>query len=231
MTQSTQDNCIWMTDKWSSPHRRLTFRVILTGHPEILVTQHKALEPPYLASFERLVNVLEAGEKGLPHNPGDVPTAFAPYRNQHIVWKLPEAFNTTDFMIVSEPYAEVFRSVDLGHGAIYPVDLYQFDKTTRIEQGPFFIVVLGCLKNTFEPTPLAESHSTMTYDGINKCYDYHPTILIDDVFCFTPPALEGPDLWQERRIRGGAVFFSDRLRRRFEEAKLKAFNFARCPIV
>jgi hypothetical protein len=65
---------------------------------------------------------------------------------------LPDAFNTTDFMVVTQPYADIFRSVDLGHGALYPTDLYQFDRKQRIEQGPLFIVVLGCRKYAFVPT-------------------------------------------------------------------------------
>lgn len=229
MTETTQATCVWMTDKWDGPTGRLTFRVTLPDYPETLVTDHRALEPPYFASFERIVGVREAMNKGLPHHPEDVPKSMAPFGRGHIGTTLPEVINTTDFMVVTERYAEIFRSADLGHGALYPIDLYQFDRKRRIDQGPFFIVVLGALKNTFVPTELATVNSLRTYDSINNCYDYSPLSLLDDVFCFAPTALEGPDLWIERRIMGNKVFFSDRLKRRFDEADLTAFNFARCP--
>lgn len=156
----------------------------------------------------------------------EMPPAFYVSPHKRIT-KLPEAFYAGGYIVVQEKCAEVFRQFDPGENSLVPKKIFQNDKTTSVE-GQFYILNLGTLKDTLIPAksssligPINHARGTMWR---------FPLKAADDQFVLSSKALEGPDMWNEKSMFE-AIFFSERLWRALEQAKLtKPFMGFRCQI-
>jgi len=95
----------------------------------------------------------------------------------------------------------------MGRGALYPVKIFQHDRTTPVE-GEFFSLSFGNQK-----TALVKGQSPKLRDanlGDNSWL--LPFVLKDGDLTVTPQALDGPDLWIDTGVRR-AIFGSDRRNR------------------
>jgi hypothetical protein len=148
---------------------------------------------------------------------------FAIYPNRTHA-RQPDLFNTVRGTVVSEATAEVLRQMDLGQTRLFPVTLYQHDRTTPVE-GTYHFLHIAEHKRALLP---AQS------SGLNKPYDnkdlwtFFGTEIKDDDLMLDASALSGVDLWLDPSLRR-SVFMSDRLAQALKAAKLsKRFGLRRC---
>lgn len=130
------------------------------------------------------------------------------------------------FTMVSGKAADVLRQFDLGEGAIYPVQLFDKDRTTPVE-GEFFYLTHGNRKDSFLP------HRSP--DARDNYGDGHvwspPPIPENDQLFYGPAALEGPDIWRDEKTRRG-LMMSDRLVQALKKAgALRGWLLLRCPVI
>ncbi|WP_192179617.1 hypothetical protein [Mesorhizobium amorphae] len=127
-------------------------------------------------------------------------------------------------VVVSAACADVLRQFDLGHSSLYPIKLFQHDRTTPVE-GEYFCLNIGERKDVFlrEYSPLVRVFGT----GRMKM----PPNLHDDDVAVSSAGLEGPDLWVSPPLIR-IFFLSDRLTQALRAAKMgRVFGFRACRIV
>ncbi|MDA8747666.1 hypothetical protein N9M66_05600 [Litoreibacter sp.] len=132
---------------------------------------------------------------------------------------------TNNTIYVNEKLADVLKSVNLGQGALYPLQAFQHDRITPIEEILFSLnignaketVVVEKSKNIQQPWP-----------GVDV---YAKKISIaDDDLVVTKNCLEGSDIWADPRFFS-AFFFSDNLMKKLQKAELKnALRPLRCQV-
>lgn len=137
----------------------------------------------------------------------------------------PAFFNGNGYWIVSRKAADIIGQFDLGDGGLYPVQMFQSDRTTPVE-GEFLCLNVGAQKSAFLP----EQSPRVA----NRIPDYSwglPGRDIDDALHVSAAALSGPDLWYDPRVYNG-FFVSDALGTALKKAGMaKAFRLYRCPVV
>lgn len=132
------------------------------------------------------------------------------------------------YLIVNEAVADVFRQFDLGpHGGIYPVEIYQKDRRTRVP-GEYFHLVFANRKSAIDPvkSKLRESPvkpSRWIYKPLTNPQDHD--------YVVDASALEGPDIWHDTAM-WKAVFMSDELGKALRTAKLsRRFGLRKCQVI
>jgi hypothetical protein len=174
----------------------------------------------------RIVDIAKRYTLGDKLQDSEMPPAFCAQPHKRIA-KLPEAFYANGYIVVQEKCAEVFRQFDLGENSLVPKKIYQNDRTTPVE-GQFYILNFGTVKDTLIP-----EKSTSLTGPINHASGTmwrFPLKTADDQVVLSSKALEGPDMWHEKSMFE-AIFFSERLWRALEKAKLtKPFMGFRCQI-
>jgi hypothetical protein len=139
--------------------------------------------------------------------------------------RLPNFFVGNGNWIVSWKAADIIARFDLGDGGLYPVEIFQSDRTTPVE-GEFLCLNVGAQKSAFLPerSPRALKQPGLedwTLPGAQK----------DDVFHVSTAANDGPDVWWDPRVRSG-FFVSQALGDALKKARMaKAFRLYRCPVV
>lgn len=91
-------------------------------------------------------------------------------------------------VVVSTVCADILRQFDLGRSCLYPIKLFQHDRTTPVE-GEYFCLNIGERKHAFLP-----EHSPSVQVFGNKKMKMRPYLEDGDV-AVSSSALEGPDLW------------------------------------
>ena len=127
--------------------------------------------------------------------------------------------------------ADVLRQFDLGQTALYPVDIFQYDRTTRVD-GDYFHLAFGEVKNVFEPdqTPDVEVASARLNPKPNG-YWMLKFALSDGDTAVNKSALEGADLWIDPSLLK-TFFMSDVLVQALKAAKLtRRFGLRKCRVV
>jgi hypothetical protein len=152
-----------------------------------------------------------------------------------MIWALPEArrfgtlphfFLGAGYWIVSRKAADIIGQFDLGDGGLYPVQMFQSDRTTPVE-GEFLCLNVGAQKSAFLP----EQSPRLT-----KRSPYLPRWTLpdedkDDAASVASTALQGPDIWWDHSINSG-FFLSGPLGDALKKAGMaKAFRLYRCPVV
>jgi hypothetical protein len=178
--------------------------------------------------------VLEAMENVTKAHP--MPAARFPkrlygkYRDKHIK-KLPDICMASGFWVVSAACADVLRQFDLGLTSLYPVDIFQYDRTTRVE-GDYFHLAFGEVKNVFEPdqTPDVRVASALRNPKPNGYWRLKFTLSDGDT-AVKKSALEGVDLWIDPSLLD-IFFMSDALVQALKVAKLtRRFGLRKCRVV
>ena len=164
--------------------------------------------------------------RGVPLPASDFPTRVAGYRHPNdpatVYDKLPHFFYS-GWTFISMELAEVLRQFDFA-GGIYPVDVYQEDRTITVP-GEYFHLNIGAAKNALIP-----EKSPGVSDPYGAGILLFKAPLKDDEIALTDTALSGPDIWVDSNVMG-AVFFSDRLWSAMKAAKVHTpFRAKRCYI-
>ncbi|WP_166416760.1 imm11 family protein [Cochlodiniinecator piscidefendens] len=150
---------------------------------------------------------------------------FAEYKDKKYK-KLPEIFSAGGFWMVSEACADVLRQFDLGDGALYPTQLFQNNRTTRVE-GAYYCINFGNQKRAFAPEHSPEAMKPYPNQDLWKL----PFVLKDRDIVVSKVALKGPDLWIDPFLRG-ALFLSDPLVQALKAAKLtRPFGPRKCKVL
>tara|TARA_R110002124_G_scaffold53247_1_gene152670 strand:+ start:2347 stop:3045 length:699 start_codon:yes stop_codon:yes gene_type:complete len=166
----------------------------------------------------------------------DFPEAMYVFAERN--WKrVGDLFSAGSFFAVKGRLAEVLKNFDLGEGGLIEFPVYEADKTTRL-QGPFYLLNFGAIKDSFVPEESQSrvgekvvgfrSRRELERDGYELWAAYG---LADGDIAVTREALEGADLWFERKLEN-QIFMSGRLHDAILAAKVKTkFDFARARII
>ncbi len=139
---------------------------------------------------------------------------------------LPAFFNGNGYWIVSRKAADIISMFDLGDGGLYPVQIFQSDRTTPVE-GEFLCLNVGAQKSAFLP----EKSPRVAKWNPELPWWTLPSKDKDDAASVSSTALHGPDIWWDRAIDSG-FFLSGPLGDALKKAGMaKAFRLYRCPVV
>lgn len=129
------------------------------------------------------------------------------------------------FFIVNEQAATVLLDMNLGDGGLYPLEIYQYDRTTRVE-GEYYNLNIGNQKRAVS-LPNSNARENRYGPGI-----WHlPYGLTDDDIAVTRDALDGPDIWVDPTLQN-SFFVSGRLADSLRMAGIfDAFCLHRCRVV
>lgn len=173
----------------------------------------------------RAIKAYWAIQAGEPLDEGWFPKEVWADDEAGVIRALPDLFCVNGYWVVSKPCADVLLHFELGRGALYPVKIFQHDRTTPVE-GEFFSLSFGNQK-----TALVKDQSPKLRDanlGDNSWL--LPFVLKDGDLTVTPQTLDGPDLWIDTGVRR-AIFGSDRLAKALKATGLAtAFRFKACRI-
>jgi len=141
--------------------------------------------------------------------------------------QLPQIFKGASYWVLGGKAAQVFRQFDLGGGGLYPVEVLQKDRRTRIE-GEYFCLCFGNTKSALvwdqSPGVRPVTPDRTEYWSLNP-------VPADDSIALTSAALGGPDLWIDPAL-WLAFFVSDGLAQALKAAKVDGpFSFTRCRVV
>ena len=142
---------------------------------------------------------------------------------------LPPAFEAGGGLNICASLADIFRRFDLGTGAVVPIQLYQFDRTTPVDANYFLVTVVD-RKETFIPN---ESRDVLTgrYGPTPTANLSLPLQAKDGDIAVSSRACAGPDLWFDPTLRN-ALFMSDALATAIKESDFASiFNFVKCRVI
>ncbi|MEM8750672.1 MAG: hypothetical protein AAGF28_10230 [Pseudomonadota bacterium] len=145
--------------------------------------------------------------------------------------KRKDLFTAGSFYAVKGRLAEVLAAFDLGEGGLIEFPVYEEDKRTLVEGGPYYLLKFGCIKNTFVPEKSIglRSRRTIEQDGYELWADYMN--LKDGDIAVTRDALDGPDLWFEKKLQD-RIFMSGRLHDAILAAKVNVdFRFSKARLL
>ncbi|RBW45407.1 hypothetical protein DS901_04075 [Loktanella sp. D2R18] len=178
-----------------------------------------------------IIETMENSRKGKPMPADRFPKRLhGEYRDVHIK-KLPDIFLAGGFWVVSAACADVLCQFDLGQTALYPVEIFQYDKKTRVE-GDYFHLAFGEVKNVFEPdeTPDVRVASALRNPKPNGYWRLNFTLSDGDT-AVNKSALEGVGLWIDPSLLD-IFFMSDALVQALKAAKLtRRFGLRKCRVV
>ncbi len=141
-----------------------------------------------------------------------------------------DLFTSNDLWLLAKPrLAEVLQHFDLGAGGLVEVTINDADKVTPLP-GPFYFINFGAVKDSFLPEESRKLREfyTLAKHG-RELWDTHG--MEDGSIAVSSAALEGPDLWFEKRLRS-KIFMSGRLHDALLAANLKAdFLFSQARVV
>ena len=128
--------------------------------------------------------------------------------------------------MVSGHFAEVLRRFELGQTGLHPVKLFHHDRKTPFE-GEYFTLAFGETKDTFVPEESPEADTIFMNKDI-----WEPSLgREDNGLALSNAALEGVDLWMEKRMRK-VFFLSDSLVQALKSEKLsQELSLYRCRVI
>ncbi|HMI41122.1 MAG TPA: hypothetical protein VK485_07835 [Sphingomicrobium sp.] len=141
--------------------------------------------------------------------------------------QLPQIFMGCVYWVLGAKAAEVFRQFDVGGGGLYPVEVFQNDRKTRIE-GDYFCLCFGNKKSALiwdqSPGIKPIKPDRTEYWSLNP-------VPADDSIVLSSAALAGPDIWIDPAL-WLAFFVSDGLAQALKAAKVDGpFSLTRCMVV
>jgi hypothetical protein len=178
-----------------------------------------------------IIETMENSRKGQPMPADRFPKRLhGEYRDVHIK-KLPDIFMAGGFWVVSAACADVLRQFDLGQTALYPVEIFQHDKKTRVE-GDYFHLAFGEVKNVFEPDETPDATGLSTGATQKPIRFWRPRAGFEDGnIAVNKLALEGVDLWIDPSLLR-TFFLSDALVKALKAATMtRRFGLRKCRVV
>ena len=199
---------VWVSDVMNDPRQ---MRAITTDLNE--------------ADSKRAISIERRNDAGASLKEDDFPKAVLPGSNKKGPFKrMPNLFKAGCYWVVSSRVADVLRQFDLGGGGLYPVNVYQKDRATRVD-GDFYCINFGNVKRAFLPelSPLARD-----WPQGRRVLPWVPK---DGDVAVSADAYVGPDIWVDPMLFN-TFFVSDRLRSALKKAGLDgAFRLFRCRVV
>jgi len=172
-----------------------------------------------------LSNILRELKNGEPLGPDSFPKQMWNQKPKPIK-QLPQIFMGAGYWVLGGKAAEVFRQFDLGGGGLYPVEILQKDRSTRVD-GDYFCL---CFGNRKKALASADSQSLRPI-GTGSQYWKLPAVPADDAVALSAAAVSGPDVWIDPAL-WLAFFVSDGLAQALKAAKVDGpFSFTRCKVV
>ena len=212
--QSEADNCIWMVE----------------GHADLHTNGRAWRSAAYFENDENqpedILKSMRRFSVGSPLPPDRFPADNYPMPGNYPAadeQPVPQIF-TNGFTFLSEESAEVVSQFDLGEGALYPTRLWHSDRVTPMP-GNFFYLNVASKKDAFLP------EQSLEVKDIGYGEWQVPRLAQNLKLKVSASALQGPDLWFERKIITN-FFISDQLKQALEARKLsKDWMLTRCSVV
>lgn len=148
------------------------------------------------------------------------------YGTENATWidTLPDFFSCGGYWAVSGACADILTGFDLGAGGLYPVEIFQRDRTTPVP-GSYFSLNFGSVKEAFQPDGTLRARKVRYREGF-----WNPPILMKDGdIAVSKVALAGSDLWVDPKMER-AFFLSGGLAKALKAAKLN-LRLRRCRII
>jgi hypothetical protein len=203
-------NCAWVA----------SFTSIEVGQPK-----HMSCELAE-TDIQALSKIVRANNHGEPLGSDAFPKQMW---NQKLkpIKQLPQIFKAASYWVLGSKAVHVFRQFDLGRGGLYPVEILQKDRSTRVE-GDYFCLCFGNKKSALVWDQSSGIHPIMPerteYWGLTP-------VPADDSVVLSSSALSGSDVWIDPAL-WLAFFVSDALARALKAAKVDdPFSFTRCRII
>ena len=196
---------------------------VVTTRPEPLIMAPSDLSRDDSA---KAVAMQRATQDGAPFDRADLPRQMvdlggnAP-RAPHVV------FN--GFLNLSPRAAAVLAAHDLGEGFLWPVDYVKKDRVTPASEGQWMGLHVGTRKDSFVPerSPAAEQSVPRPEIWLLKTL----RLKAPEDLTLSSAALEGADIWRERRLPNSKIFLSARLVTALEAAGVaKDFYLHPCAV-
>lgn len=176
---------------------------------------------------EKIIDISRRHERGEKLLASEIPTTFFADPH-HRIKTLPPAFYANGYVVIGEPCADIIRQFDLGSTSFQEVKFLQKDKSELVA-GRYFVLNFGERKDNLLPELSRGMGSTYEVAGIKR-YSF-PGTLFDGSISLSKNALQGPELWFERRL-DSTLFMSGRLRDALAAAKQHVpFRFFECSLV
>lgn len=171
-------------------------------------------------------DTIERAKNGEPLPSDAFPTeCYNDIEGRHVT-NLPPLFEFAALWMVTGEMAEVLRQFELGKTSLYPVELYQRNRRTRVP-GEYFILNIGETKCTLD---VERSQEGIKKEAPSLPWQLKSTIADDEVV-LSNDAPEGPDLWFED-VMWQAIFFNGAVFKALRAAKLtRRLPLRRCRIL
>ncbi len=226
MKQSTKET-IWISESLSNPSIRARMTVLSKGVSDSApYWDENGNRTAWGDELERNDAIQNKYESGLPLKDDERPrAAYGNYVDLHIR-KLQHFFAVNAYIVVSSDFARVLSGFDLGAGGLYPIELWQGNRTDRIK-GDWFFLEFG-QKRAFLP-----DRSTGGFKKPNRWPDglWMSSLPKEGQIAVGASALEGPDLWIDPALYG-SFFMNGRVEAVLKSASLtRTVRRARCTIV
>jgi hypothetical protein len=141
--------------------------------------------------------------------------------------QLPQIFMGAIYWVLGAKAAKVFSEFDLGGGGLYPVEVLQNDRKTRIE-GEYSCLCFGNTKSALQWDQSTGIHPIKP--DRTEYWNLNP-VPVDDSVVLSSAALDGPDVWIDPAL-WLTFFVSDGLAQALKAAKVDGpFSFTRCKVV
>ena len=178
-----------------------------------------------------IIETMENSRKGKPMPADRFPKRLHRKYGDADIKKLPDICMAGGFWVVSAACADVLRQFDLGQTALYPVEIFQHDKKSRVE-GEYFYLAFGETKNVFEPNETPDATGLSTGATQKPIRFWRPRAGFEDGnIAVNKLALEGVDLWIDPSLLR-IFFLSHALVQALKAAKLtRRFGLRKCRIV
>lgn len=139
-------------------------------------------------------------------------------------YKLPDLFFAGSYWAVSKAVADILIQFDLGEGAIYPVNIFRNDRTTRID-GDFYCINFGNRKNAFLP-----DRSSNVEIFVRDIWQARARMTDYDI-ALTNISRHGSDIWIDPQF-DSAIFMSSGLGIALKKSKSdRGFFLKKCRII
>ena len=145
--------------------------------------------------------------------------------------KLQPHFFTSGWFYLSEEARNVFCRFDIGQGQIYPVEILEEDRKTRLPI-KYYCVNFANVKSCLLPEQSKDIKENRYVPGKWVYRDYYKDIRDREYgIVVTPAALQGPDMWLAKNL-SSILFLSDRLVQGLKAAGVdRDFNLFRCKVL
>ena len=184
---------------------------------------------------KKAISIERRNDAGESLKEADFPKVILPGKNKKGPFKrMPDLFKAGCYWVVSSRVADVLCQFNLGGGGLYPVKVFQKDRTTRVD-GDFYCINFGNVKRAF----ILDASSRGIRPGPDErigegryapMYYKLPFVPVDDEVAVSTIALQGPDIWVDPMLFS-TFFVSDRLRSALKKARLDgAFQLFRCRV-